>query len=42
MAKVLAKDSLKMAFVEGNEKVQALAPDGSDQPGLSLLPPESQ
>jgi hypothetical protein len=32
MAHVLAKDSLNMAFVERNEKVQALAPDSSDQP----------
>jgi hypothetical protein len=27
MANVLAKDSLKMAFVERDEKVEALAPD---------------
>jgi hypothetical protein len=31
MASVFAKDSPKMAFVEWNEKVEALAPDGSDQ-----------
>ena len=32
MASVFAKDSLKMAFVEWDEKVEALAPDGPDQP----------
>ena len=32
MASVFAKDSLKMAFVEWNEKVEALAADGPDQP----------
>jgi len=32
MANVLAKDSPKMAFVDRDEKVEALAPDGSDQP----------
>ncbi len=32
MANVLPKNSLKMAFVDRDEKVEALAPDGSDQP----------
>jgi len=31
MARVFVKDSLKMAFVEWDEKVKALAPDGADQ-----------
>jgi hypothetical protein len=32
VANVLAKDSLKMAFVKWDERVDALTPDGSDQP----------